>query len=320
MGTILVTGGAGFLGKHVAHSLAEAGQTVLVTYRRQFRRPGLLSDSLGSRIEAVRCDVMDLPALTRVIRDKTVVGIVHLANMSNYEGTIYQTMQTNIQGTINVLEAAALCSVKKLTYASSSSIAMSHGKGGPLMNVEDETVPIFSGPVSVISPSKKIGEILTQFYGATYGIATAIVRPGLIYGPYNETEIGSPGVLKSVLESLFAGKPAELPEAAPSDVVHMTYVRDVAAAISLVHLASANKHVVYGLDLGEPTTWSAIEVLLKEMVPRCSIHYGRVEKRAEEVQPASKDLNIASEFGFRAKYGIREGVSETVDWFRNGQC
>ncbi len=187
------------------------------------------------------------------------------------------------------------------------------------MNVEDETVPIFSAPVNVISPSKKIGEILTLFYGATYGIATAIVRPGLIYGPYNETEIGSPAVLKSILESLFAGKPAELPDAAPNDVVRMTYVRDVAAAISLVHLAPANKHVVYGLDLGDATTWSEIEVVLKEMMPGCSIHYGRAGKGAGGVQPASRELNIASEFGFRAKYAIRQGLSETVEWFRNGQ-
>ena len=208
MGTVLVTGGTGFLGKHVAHSLVEAGQDVLITYRRVFRRPEILSDELGARAKAVRCDVLDLPELSRIIRDNRVDSIVHLANMSNYEGTIYQTMQTNIQGTINVLEAAAMGSVKKLTYASSSSIAMPYGGKGPAIESEDEVVPIVSGPVSVISPSKKIGEVLTLFYGATYGISAAVVRPGLIYGPYNESEIGSPGVLRMILDAIFAGKPA----------------------------------------------------------------------------------------------------------------
>lgn len=318
MGTVLVTGGAGFLGKHVAHSLVEAGQDVLISYRRSFRRPEILSDESGSRVKAVRCDVMDLPELSRIIRDNHVNSIVHLANMSNYEGTIYQTMQTNIQGTINILEAAALGCVKKVTYASSSSIAMSHGGERPSMEVEGESIPIVSGSTNVISPSKKIGEILTLFYGATFGISVAIIRPGLIYGPYNETEIGSPGVLRVILEALFAGRPADLPKASRNDLVRMTYVRDVAAAISLVHLAPSNKHIVYCLDLAKPTTWGEVEDLLKELVPGCSLRFGRSEAAAAP-PPPHKELNLVAEFGFQPKYGIREGLCETVEWFQKGQ-
>ena len=84
MGTVLVTGGAGFLGKHVARSLADAGEQVVITYRRYFTAPQLLSDIMESKVKAARCDVTDLPELSRVIRDYGVDSIVHLANTNNY--------------------------------------------------------------------------------------------------------------------------------------------------------------------------------------------------------------------------------------------
>lgn len=154
MGTVLVTGGAGFIGKYIARSLADAGEQVVITYRRYFSAPGLLADVMESRVKAARCDVLDLPELTRVIRDHEIDSIVHAAHISNYEGTIYQAMQTNVLGTINVMEAAAIGSVKKVTYISSVGVQGS----------ESESIPISSPAVGVVTPSKKVGEVLSLYY------------------------------------------------------------------------------------------------------------------------------------------------------------
>ena len=121
-----------------------------------------------------------------------------------------------------------------------------------------------------------------------------------------------------ILDAIFAGKPAELPAASRNDVVRMTYVRDVAAGISLVHLASNNQHVVYGLDLARPTTWGEVEGLLTELVPGCSIQFGRT-RAAPSPSLSEKELNITAEFGFKPKYDIREGLLQTVEWYRHGQ-
>ncbi len=85
MGTVLVTGGAGFLGKYVARSLADAGEQVVITYRRYFQVPQLFSDVMESRVKAVRCDIMDLPELSRVIRDHGVDSIINAVVVNNYD-------------------------------------------------------------------------------------------------------------------------------------------------------------------------------------------------------------------------------------------
>jgi nucleoside-diphosphate-sugar epimerase len=72
------------------------------------------------------------------------------------------------------------------------------------------------------------------------------------------------------------------------------------------------------MDMGKPTTWGEVEALLKELVPGSSLHFGRAEG-TPGTPTAPKELNLATEFGFLPKYGIGEGLRETVEWFRNGQ-
>ncbi|MFC1992140.1 NAD-dependent epimerase/dehydratase family protein, partial [Chloroflexota bacterium] len=237
MGTVLVTGGAGFLGKHVVRSLADAGEQVVVTYRRYFQAPQLFSDVMGSKIKAVRCDIMDLPELSRVIRDHGVDSIVNVANISNYEASIYQCLQNNILGTINVMEAAAIGSVKKVTYMSSSTIG-----------AEDEIVPIASPAGGVVQPSKKCAEVLSLYYGATFGISVIVVRnAGNIWGTYGQSEISQNAMklLRDIMEGVTTGKPVDLPDVSKDRQFRLTHVRDLADGISVVHLAPRNQHLVY---------------------------------------------------------------------------
>ncbi|MFC2057209.1 NAD-dependent epimerase/dehydratase family protein [Chloroflexota bacterium] len=318
MGSVLVTGGAGFLGKYIARSLADAGEQVVITYRRYFRAPELLLDLMESQVKAARCDVLDLPELSRVIRDHSVDSIVHLAHISNYEAPIYTCMQTNVLGTINLMEAAAIASVKKVTYCSSSHIAVSHGPGGSSIGVEDETVPIASRANAVVPPSKKVGEILSLFYGETFGTSVIIVRPGLIYGPYGEAEVGNLKVLRGILEGVTTGKPVDLPNIGKDDQFGLVYVRDVAAGTALVHRASSNQHRVYCLDGEKLTSWGEIAEIINEFVPGSKITFGKSSQPARGRLP-SEELNITSEFGFKPEYGMREGLRELIEWYQKGR-
>ena len=318
MGTVLVTGGAGFLGKYIARSLADAGDKVLITYRRSFSTPRLLADIMESKVKAVRCDVTDLPELVRVIRDHGVDSIVHAANISNYEAPIYTCLQTNIAGTINVLEAAAIGSVKKVTYISSSSIATSHGPDGSATEVESESVNIVSPPVGVVSPSKKVGEVMSLYYGATFGFQVAIVRPGLIYGPYGEGGVRNLKELREVMEGVTAGKPVNLPDIGKDDPVGLVYVRDVGACTALVHRAPKNQHRVYYIAEDKPSSWKEIEAIVKESVPGAKITFGKSSQPARN-RALPEKLNMLSEFGFKPKYGIREGLRELIEWYQSGR-
>ena len=317
MGTVLVTGGAGFIGKYIARSLADAGEQVVVTYRRYFQAPQLFSDIMESKVKAARCDILDLPELLRVIRDHDVDSIVHAANTSNYEAPIYTCLQTNVLGTINVMEAAAFGSLEKVTYISSGGVQGSlEGFPGGL---ESESIPIASPAVVVIPPSKKVGEVLSLYYGATFGFSVAIVRPGLIYGPYGEAQIGNLKVLGGILEGVVAGKPVDLPDTSKEERFRLVYVRDVAAATSLVHRAPNNHHTVYCSDEKEPTSWREITEIIKEFVPGATITFGRSDLPAGELRMLPEELNITSEFGFKPKYGLKEGLRELIEWYQNGR-
>ena len=317
MGTVLVTGGAGFLGRYIARGLADKGEQVMITYRRSFRTPEVLSDVMGSRVKAVRCDVLDFPELARIIRDNNVDSIVHAAHVSNYEATIFSCLQTNIVGAINVMEAASMARVKKVTYISSSSIAM-HGPADSSIGLESEQVPIVSAPTSVVSPSKKIGEVLVNYYGATFGFGVAIIRPGLIYGPYTDTEIGSPGTLKVILEGVIAGKPVSLPDISKNEKVSMVYVRDVAECVALAHEAPKNQHRVYSIDADRTTTWEEIDRIIKDSIPGAKITFGK-PNQPPRARDLPENLNITSEFGFKPGFGIKEGLREIIDWYQKGK-
>jgi len=317
MGTVLVTGGTGFIGRHTARSLADAGEQVVVTYRRSFRVPQLFSDVIGSRVKAVRCDALDLPEFYRVICDHGVESIVHFTHISLYEGTLYQAMQTNVLGTVNMMEAAAFGSVKKVTYISSGGATT--GPEGYSVGAEDEIVPIASAAGNVVSPSKKAGEVLSLFYGATFGIPVIIVRPGgNSYGPYSESEMDHTKVLRGILEEVLKGKPVDLPHVGKDYQFHLTYVRDMAAGISLVHKAPRNQYRVYCITEEKPTSWGEIAEVIKELVPGSTIKFGR-STLPTRVQPLPEELRITSEFGFKPKFGLKEGLREYIEWYKNGQ-
>ncbi|MFC1992161.1 NAD-dependent epimerase/dehydratase family protein [Chloroflexota bacterium] len=316
MGTVLVTGGAGHLGVYVVRSLADAGEQVVMTYRRYFSAPQLLSDVMESKVKAVRCDVLDLPELSRVIRDHGVDSIVHLANTSNYEAPIYTCLQTNVLGTINVMEAAAIGSVKKVTYMSSSTVT--HGPGG-YTGPESELVDIASPPVGVVPPSKKVGEVLSLNYGASFGIPVIIVRTGgNFWGPFKEGPIGQAGLLRDVMEGVTMGKPVNLPGSSREDEFRIIFVRDMADGISLVHTASQNQHLVYCVTEKEPTNWGEIAEIIKEFVLGAKITFGK-SSQPTKAQMLSEELNITSEFGFKSKCGLRGGLREYIEWYQNGK-
>jgi len=316
MGTVLVTGGTGFIGIHTARKLADAGEKVIVTYRRYFNPPHLIADLVESKIKPVRCDALDIPELIRVIHDNQVDSIVHFTHISNYEGSIYQAMQTNIMGLVNILEAAAFEPVKKFTYI--SSIGAISSPVNPT-GVEEEVVSIVSPPTGVVTPSKKVGEILSTYYGDTFDIPVIIARPGGVsFGPYSESQADYTRILRPMLEGILAGQPVNFPEIHIDSQLNLIDVRDTAAGIAVVHNAENNKFRLYCIGGDKPTTWSEIVEILKELVPGSVIQFGN-EGQPSKAYPVPTKLRAEIEFGFKAKNDFREGLQKYIEWYRAGR-
>ena len=309
MGTVLVLGGTGSLGTHLARTLADAGEKVVVTYRRSYHVPQLLSDIMESKVKTVRCDVMALPDLSRAIRDHGVDSIIHAVNSMphNDDGTEYTCLQTNIMGVINTMEAAAIGSVKRVTYMSGGDMTMSSGEG--------EMVPIFPG-----SAGKKCGEILSLYYGAMYGMSVVIVRGnGHFWGTYNYDKHRPQTILRHIVEGSVTGKPVDLPNVGREEKVGLLYLGDIAAGITLLHLAPKPQRRVYVVPGGKITSWGEIAGIVKEFVPGSTINFGRSDIPDREPDPLPEVLAITSEFGFKPKYGLKGGLREYIEWYKRGQ-
>lgn len=319
MGSVLVTGGTGSYGPHITRALADAGEQVVVTYRRSYQAHQILSDLVGSKLRAARCDVMLLPEISRVIRDHDVDSIVHAVDIvqsATSLPSIYETMQTKVVGTINVMEAASLGSIKKVTFISSEAIRIGNPEGFH-MGFEQENVHISSGGYSHPA-AKKCGEIISLLYGSAHGISVRIVRPGHSWGPYvQQIKRGDLGMIRDIVEGAAKGKAVDLPDVARDTHVRGRYIVDSGRAIALVHTAPNPQHLVYSIAEERPHTWGEIAGTVKELAPGMTVTFGQSGPVGDH--EVIKELRITSELGFKPKYDLKKGLQEYIDWYKDGR-
>ena len=177
----VITGGAGFIGSHIAERLAGSADLVLFD---SLRRNSLASTELASlpNVELVEGDIRDREAVADVVHGAD--GVMHLAaiaGVSSYYREPETTLRVNIEGTANVVDAVVAAGVERLIYLSTSEVH------GPQAHDVDEESPCAIGPSSerrwVYATSKLAGEHLVLRGGETHGFAATVLRPFNIYGP-----------------------------------------------------------------------------------------------------------------------------------------
>src|SRR5581483_590502 len=119
---ILITGGMGFIGLHTARKFLDAGEQVVITQYTARREPDFIKDELGKRVFVERVDVSSPHDMIEVVRKHKVGGIVHLAVPGLAALTAAEDYRVNMMGLINVLEAARVNDVKRVTFASSATV------------------------------------------------------------------------------------------------------------------------------------------------------------------------------------------------------
>ncbi len=154
---IAVTGGAGFLGSHVADALSDAGHDVIILDVTK-------SDYLRNDQSMVECSILDFPKLVEVIAGcDAVYHFAALADLDEAIGLPQKTIEINVIGTANVLEASRQAGIKRFVFASS--------------------IYVYSNQGSFYRTSKQAGEHLVQDFNERYGLAYTILRFGSLYGP-----------------------------------------------------------------------------------------------------------------------------------------
>jgi UDP-glucose 4-epimerase len=300
---VVVTGGAGFVGSHVADAFLERGDEVLVV-------DDLSSGSrenIPERADFAELDVADAGRVERAFADFEPEFVCHLAAQASVTVSVADPeldFASNVRGTFNVVRAAT--EARARTAFASTGGAL-YGEGAPIPTPETR-VP---QPLSPYGASKQAAEAYVATFQRLTGIAHAVLRLGNVYGPRQDPH-GEAGVVAIFSERLLAGAPPVVyGHGTPTrDYVH---VRDIVGAFT----ALADVEVAGTFNLG----WGR-EVTVLEILAGLQRAAGTaVEPKLEPLRPgeltrsAIDSSAAAAAFGWRPDVELDDGLAETFDWF-----
>ena len=310
----LVTGGAGFIGSHVCERLLRFGHAVWAFddlndfYDTRLKRRNLCEiQSLARPFEFVHGDLTDRAALDELLGSVKFDQIVHLAARAGIRPSLQQPalyQRVNVEGTLNLLEAARLNHVRKITIASSSSV---YGVNSKVPFSESD--PIFCA-ISPYAASKLACEALGHVYHHVYGLDVVILRFFTAYGPRQRPDLA----IHKFSRLITTGKP--IPVFGDGSAARdYTYISDILDGV----MACTEKEFGYEVfNLGESQTVSLdrlIELLESALGQKAIID--RQPPQPGDVPITCADVTKArARLGYDPSVKIEQGIPLFVDWFR----
>lgn len=313
---ILVTGADGFIGSHLAEALVSHGAevTALCLYN-SFDKHGWLDDlpeAVRTRLSVERGDVRDAAFVRRIVRGQEIV--FHLAALIAIPHSYFAAqsyVDTNVLGTLNVLEAARELGVPRVVQTSTSEVY-----GTAL------TLPIAeSHPLQGQSPysASKIGaDMMAEAFARSFDLPVAILRPFNTYGPRQSERAVIPAVIRQALDPSCAA----LRIGDASTVRDFTYVEDTVAAFLAIGLAP---DVEFGraYNAGSGKAVSVAEMI--DLVVDLTGCGKPVEHDPERMRPSDSEVRalladssrLAAAIGWRAGVDLRQGLTRTIAWWRD---
>jgi NAD dependent epimerase/dehydratase len=313
---VLVTGADGFIGSHLAEALVGRGAevTALCLYN-SFDSHGWLDDipaATRGRMRRVRGDVRDGGFVRRLVQGHEIV--FHLAALIaipySYDAP-HSYVDTNVVGTLNVLEAAREAGVRRVIHTSTSEVY-----GSAI------TMPITEAhPLQGQSPysASKIGaDMMAEAFARSFELPVAILRPFNAFGPRQSERAVIPTVIRQVLDP--ACPAVEVGDV--STVRDFTFVEDTAAAFLAIGAAP-------GIAFGRPyNAGSGKAVTVGEMIDLVGelagcgkpVHQdaGRMRPEKSEVRALLADsTRLAEDAGWRPRTSLRDGLARTIEWWRD---
>ncbi len=310
----LVTGGAGFIGSHVCERLLLSGHAVWAFddlnpfYDPRLKQSNLQDlHTLARSFTFVHGDLTDRVALDELLGSVKFDQIIHLAARAGVrpslaEPALYQ--RVNVEGTVNLLEAARLNGVKKATLASSSSV---YGVNSKVPFAESD--PIFCA-ISPYAASKLACEALGHVYHHVYGLDVVMLRFFTVYGPRQRPDLA----IHKFARLISAGKPIPV-FGDGSSARDYTHIHDILDGV----LACTQKEFGYEIfNLGESQTVRLdrlIELIERAVGKKAVID--RQPPQPGDVPITSADISKArAKLGYAPRVKIEEGIPLFVDWFR----
>ncbi|HEY9721580.1 MAG TPA: dTDP-glucose 4,6-dehydratase [Oscillatoriaceae cyanobacterium] len=306
---IIVTGGAGFIGSNFVRMLLNEHPEHEVTVLDALTYAGNLAslEDLQSipRFRFVHGDICDAPLVDSLAAKAD--AIVHFAAESHVDRSISDPgifVQTNVQGTLTLLEAAKKHKLTRFVHVSTDEV---YGSLGPTGLFTEET-PI--APNSPYSASKASSDLMARAYHETFGLPVMITRCSNNYGPYQFPEKLIPFFIASLLDG------ASVPVYGDGlNVRDWLHVEDHCQAISLV-LHRGVPGEVYNIGGNNERTNLAITQLLIEKLGRDERAIKYVQDRPGHDRRYAIDASkITRELGWKPKYTFETGIAQTIEWY-----
>lgn len=303
MVTYLITGGAGFIGSHIAEALLSTGETVRIFDNNATGRTINLT-SLTGNVQYMHGDIRDLDALQMAMKGIEVV--FHEAALASVPRSISEpigTLETNVNGTQNVLLAARDNGVRRVVYASSSSIY-----GNTLTLPKHEDMP--PQPISPYAVQKLTGELLCKVFTHIYGLETVILRYFNVFGPRQDPNSEYAAVIPRFLTALLENRrPIVFGDG--KQTRDFTYVTNVVQANLLA--AAAPQAVGHSINIGCGTHISLNTILrMAGELSGKTINAEYRPARSGDIRDSYADISLAQRLlGYNPTIDFRQGLSLT---------
>jgi UDP-glucose 4-epimerase len=302
---IVITGGAGFIGSNLAYELAVNNDIVIIDDLSTGRIDNIEDLLTKKNVTFIQGSILDIELLNKTCRGADFV--FHQAAVPSVSRSVSYPQvshEANLTGTFNVLQIARKNRIKKVIYASSSSV---YGDTPVLPKTED----MIPNPQSPYAVTKLAGEYYCSVFHGVYNLPTICLRYFNVYGPKQ-----NPGSQYSaVIPKFIASSLKEEPHVIFGDgeqTRDFTYIRDVITANILA--AESNISGIFNVGTGKRISINQLSEIINRITggKEESIHK---DPRPGDVKHSLAEIDKARSFGYKPKYSIEAGIMETVRWF-----
>ena len=311
-GIALVTGGAGFIGSHIASALVSSGARVRII---DDLSTGYIQniEEIGGDVDFVNASLVDEDAVLRALDGVELV--FHEAAIPSVPKSVVDPKTTHVacvDGTMNLLIGAREKGVKRLVYAASSS---AYGDQPTLPKVET----MYPDPLSPYAVAKLVGEYYCQVFTRQYNLETVSLRYFNVFGPRQDPSSAYSGVISQFIDSLLSDKTPTI-YGDGSQTRDFTYISNVVDANMKAAQTVRGVGEMMNVANGDRISLNQLLSELKAITGKSHVEARYEPPRAGDVAHSQADISKARDLlGFEPKVGLREGLESTIEWWKQSR-
>ncbi len=314
---ILVTGGAGFIGSHLADRLLNEGFVVTILDNLDTGRlENIVNNEGREEFRFVKGDILDFSMIKDTLKD--IDAVFHEAALASVTLSVQNPILTNninVTGTLNLLKASSDLGVKRFVYASSAAV---YGDTPSPQKNEDMT----PNPTSPYGASKLAAENYVKLFHKVYGLETVSLRYFNVYGPRQRFDIQSAygGAITIFANRLLRNLPPII-YGDGEQTRDFVYIQDVVEANVLALNTKNAAGEVFNVGTGTSVSVNQVAQTLKEKMNRKDLESIYADPRPTDIRHGYADISKAQKIlGYDPKFSFEEGLTELVNWYTNNQA